>query len=288
MLRGKLATGEGIEVHQTTLPPGGAPTATTHHHPHSEMWLIREGTIELTVNGQEVPPGAGVGRICRLERRARNQECRHHSLLCTLWSRLDQARSCKSRNTSRNMNVRDRESLMTIHIGLIGGGNITETHARAARAIAGVEIAAIYGTNAEQSRGPLPRARREAVPRLRRIPGASPDGPGRDRKPVRTACCPGHCRGAARPSCADREADRYQHRARGCAYRSGGALRSEAWRHVSGPREARNPGTPRVDQHGSDRQTSAGGCAGEMVPASGILQRLALARDVSRWMAAAR
>jgi len=50
MLRGKLATGEGIEVHQTTLPPGGAPTATTHHHPHSEMWLIREGTIELTVN----------------------------------------------------------------------------------------------------------------------------------------------------------------------------------------------------------------------------------------------
>jgi mannose-6-phosphate isomerase-like protein (cupin superfamily) len=49
MLRGKLATGEGIEVHQTTLPPGGAPTATTHHHSHSEMWLIREGTIELTV-----------------------------------------------------------------------------------------------------------------------------------------------------------------------------------------------------------------------------------------------
>src|SRR4029077_21050628 len=36
---------------------------------------------------------------------------------------------------------------MTIHIGLIGGGNITDTHARAARAIAGVEIAAIYGTN---------------------------------------------------------------------------------------------------------------------------------------------
>lgn len=39
---------------------------------------------------------------------------------------------------------------MTIHIGLIGGGNITETHARAARAIPGVEIAAIHGTNAEK------------------------------------------------------------------------------------------------------------------------------------------
>ena len=39
---------------------------------------------------------------------------------------------------------------MTIHIGLIGGGNITETHARAASAIAGVKIAGIYGTNPEK------------------------------------------------------------------------------------------------------------------------------------------
>jgi len=39
---------------------------------------------------------------------------------------------------------------MTIHIGLIGGGNITETHARAARAIPGVEISAIHGTNSEK------------------------------------------------------------------------------------------------------------------------------------------
>ena len=39
---------------------------------------------------------------------------------------------------------------MTIHIGLIGGGNITETHAHAARAIPGVEISAIHGTNAEK------------------------------------------------------------------------------------------------------------------------------------------
>src|SRR5438270_494585 len=39
---------------------------------------------------------------------------------------------------------------MTTHIGLIGGGNITETHARAARAIPGVEICAIHGTNTEK------------------------------------------------------------------------------------------------------------------------------------------
>jgi UDP-N-acetyl-2-amino-2-deoxyglucuronate dehydrogenase len=39
---------------------------------------------------------------------------------------------------------------MTFHVGLIGGGNISETHARAARAIPGVAIAAIYGTNSEK------------------------------------------------------------------------------------------------------------------------------------------
>ena len=41
---------------------------------------------------------------------------------------------------------------MTFHVGLIGGGNISETHARAARAISGVEIAAVYGTNCEKVR----------------------------------------------------------------------------------------------------------------------------------------
>ena len=39
---------------------------------------------------------------------------------------------------------------MPFHIGLIGGGNITETHARAARAIPSVEIAAIHSANAEK------------------------------------------------------------------------------------------------------------------------------------------
>ena len=39
---------------------------------------------------------------------------------------------------------------MTIHVGLIGGGNISETHARAAGGISGVKIAAVYGTNREK------------------------------------------------------------------------------------------------------------------------------------------
>ena len=38
-----------------------------------------------------------------------------------------------------------------IHIGIIGGGNISDTHARAAREIDGVEIAAIYGRNREKT-----------------------------------------------------------------------------------------------------------------------------------------
>jgi predicted dehydrogenase len=36
---------------------------------------------------------------------------------------------------------------MTIHVGLVGGGNISATHARAAQAISGVSVAAIYGSN---------------------------------------------------------------------------------------------------------------------------------------------
>jgi predicted dehydrogenase len=39
---------------------------------------------------------------------------------------------------------------MAVHIGLIGGGNISETHARAAREIPGVSIAAVYGTNPDK------------------------------------------------------------------------------------------------------------------------------------------
>ena len=39
-----------------------------------------------------------------------------------------------------------------MHIGLIGGGNITETHARAAKALPNLQISAIYGTNSEKVR----------------------------------------------------------------------------------------------------------------------------------------
>jgi len=58
IMKGKLATGEHIETHETTLPPNGSPHPP-HHHVHSEMWLIREGTVELTINGTTHRLGPG-------------------------------------------------------------------------------------------------------------------------------------------------------------------------------------------------------------------------------------
>ena len=58
IMKGKLVTGESVEVHESTLPPNGFPHAP-HHHAHSEIWLIREGTLQLTINGTPHVLGPG-------------------------------------------------------------------------------------------------------------------------------------------------------------------------------------------------------------------------------------
>jgi mannose-6-phosphate isomerase-like protein (cupin superfamily) len=58
IMKGALVTGEHVEVHETTLPPNGFPHAP-HHHAHSEIWLIREGEVQLTINGTPHTLGPG-------------------------------------------------------------------------------------------------------------------------------------------------------------------------------------------------------------------------------------
>ena len=41
---------------------------------------------------------------------------------------------------------------MNLHLGILGGGNISQTHMRAALEIDGVKIAAVYGQNADKAR----------------------------------------------------------------------------------------------------------------------------------------
>jgi quercetin dioxygenase-like cupin family protein len=58
ILDGVTHSGEHLEVHETTLAPGGSPHPP-HRHEHEELLLMMKGTLAVTIEGKtgEIGPG---------------------------------------------------------------------------------------------------------------------------------------------------------------------------------------------------------------------------------------
>ena len=58
---GLTHTGFQMDIHETELGPGLAPHAP-HRHVHEEILMVREGTLEVTIEGKvtKAPPGSVV------------------------------------------------------------------------------------------------------------------------------------------------------------------------------------------------------------------------------------
>jgi mannose-6-phosphate isomerase-like protein (cupin superfamily) len=58
ILEGKTHSGYGIEMHETDLAPRAMPHPA-HHHAHEEVFLVREGTLEVTIADRASRLGPG-------------------------------------------------------------------------------------------------------------------------------------------------------------------------------------------------------------------------------------
>ena len=58
ILDGETHDGFHIELHSTDLAPGAMPHPP-HHHVHEEIFLVREGTVVVTISGRESTLGPG-------------------------------------------------------------------------------------------------------------------------------------------------------------------------------------------------------------------------------------
>jgi mannose-6-phosphate isomerase-like protein (cupin superfamily) len=58
ILDGTTHSNDHLEVHETTLAPGREPHPP-HRHAHEELFLIRQGTLAVTINGKTtvIDPG---------------------------------------------------------------------------------------------------------------------------------------------------------------------------------------------------------------------------------------
>jgi hypothetical protein len=73
IMKGKLATGESVEVHESTLP--NVYPHAAHPHAHSERWLDREGAVQLTINRTNYLMGPGGLGFVNSNQGTRDQEC---------------------------------------------------------------------------------------------------------------------------------------------------------------------------------------------------------------------
>lgn len=58
-----------FECHATTLNAGETPHSP-HRHPDEEMIIVKEGTLQVTINGKSETAGAGVGVLFHVQRPA--------------------------------------------------------------------------------------------------------------------------------------------------------------------------------------------------------------------------